>query len=164
MRGVSDGDHGVGSSASGERGRQEQRDEGGALAEHRGPHVLVGGVRTVADSPQAVERGGVLADGVAVGRATDGRLLEWEARAAGQWPAAVRQSAGCVGPARAEGGRKLPETSIEVPGIDRLQPSNGRLDARRVLAGGRAHVQTRAHFGRHDVRAKAAVDGADVDA
>jgi hypothetical protein len=60
--------------------------QGAALNNLRDPRLLVGGVGTVADRPQAVEGCGVLARCVAVGGTADRRLVEFQPQALAEIP------------------------------------------------------------------------------
>ena len=97
---LSDGDHGCSSdgttpacpcsAASGESPERGARSRRTSRAQRstslRNQRLLVGGVGAVADRPQAVEGGGVLARCVAVGGAADRRLVEFQSQATAEIP------------------------------------------------------------------------------
>jgi hypothetical protein len=117
----------------------------------------VGGVGAVADRPEAVERGGVLARGVAVGGAADRRLVELQSQLAAEVPGQAPQ--GLVAGERLH--RRLLDATFDPDrglGVDRPEGADGGLDLGGVLPGPDPHVHAGPHLGGDDVRPQPAVD------
>ena len=147
-----------------ERRRQQQRHEGRALTAASTPaHTRASGMRAVADGAQAVECGGVLADGVAV-RAPP--TAAWS-RSRPSWRPSDRascQSARLRATARAAADRSRRRPGSCVCGLTGVSP---RMAASTSSASARVGTRTsthRPHLRRDDVGAEPAVDRPDVHA